>query len=79
MQTNLFGENGFTVFARQALPDFFSGKTQYRGDPASHRLGNVIHRRLRRASCLAVCLTGVLSVFDDIEIEAAKFGCTEVM
>ena len=62
----------WAALAGQVPPQFLGGETQDRGQPAGHRFENMLHRGLRRAAGDAVAASGVLAIFDDVQIQTAQ-------
>src|SRR5690554_1549956 len=74
-----FVEHGVTALARKMLPDFVGGEAQDRRNPAHQGFGHMVQGGLAGTSRQAVGLGGVLAVFDDVQIEPAQGGFTEVV
>ena len=61
------------------LPDLISSKTQNRRNHARKHLDHLQHGCLSRATCPAVDLRGVLTIFDDIKIKPTEFRYAEIV
>src|SRR5690554_4762464 len=74
-----FVEHSIATLARQVLPDFVGGEAQDRGNPAHQGFGYMVQSRLAGAPCQAVGLSGVLAVFDDVQVETTQGRFAEVV
>src|SRR5690554_2251209 len=74
-----FVEHGVTALARKMLRAFVGGEAQDRRNPAHQGFGHMVQGGLSGTSRQAVGLGGVLAVFDDVQIETAQGGFTEVV
>ena len=61
------------------LPYLVGREAQDRGNPTNQRVNNVIQSRLRRSSCLAISLGGVLAIFNDIQVKTTQLYRAKVM
>ena len=73
----LTGEDVFFTFARQVAPHFISGEGEDWCHPAHQRFCDVIQRSLAATTRHTVRFGGVLTVFDDVEVEGTHLNGAE--